>query len=741
MAIFPQTYTHIIEACGEAGNTGERLVAEALQRCLSDDYCIWHNIPIIHGRAQQKKQHLQPDFIIFHPEMGILVLEVKHWKHSSIVGLNPDHVFLKWEGQETVRAVKNPIQQARHYAQHIRAFLERDVQLLQPTGLFKGMMTVPYAWGAILSNIRIQQASMDLLRIFNPPLTLFRDHLEMKPDILENALRSMFFTIPGLETRISAAQQDRVRWLLFPELRIHRNSPPPAQPAHPITAPDPGQVITQKTPRLRTTRQNHLLLPAADLKEDIHIEHFCVPDTLHVMDAQQERIARSLRGGHRVIHGVAGSGKTMILLFRAQYLAEIMAEKYEKQKQESPNLTPPPPILVLCYNKPLAQYLEYHIARRLRESALDTHWVEVRTFDAWCLQMARRYQLPTPPFSTGGQWFEQVKTIVTQAIIQKHIPNGQYSAVLLDEAHDFSAQWLQCVAQMVAPAENPKQQPLLILYDDAQAINRRLPRNFSFASVGIQAQGRTDILKHNYRNTAEILHFALLCTQEALHLDSNKRENLNNIEFAENPHLPCVRPITGGRRGTWPQLLHFADENAEAQGIAQHIAHLHFQKGIALSDIAILCGTGTFEGIKMMRCIAHALQQCGIAVQAYGLDKNHFQGIKSDTSKHSSVATLNFSRSAVRLLNMRVAKGLEFPHVFIAQLHAGVPGQHTAAEGLRLFYVAMTRSTHTLTLSYSGAVQNVQENINQNELTLVQRVMRALELKPIGDFSSSQKST
>lgn len=54
MAIFPQTYTHIIEACGEAGNTGERLVAEALQRCLSDDYCIWHNIPIIHGRAQQK---------------------------------------------------------------------------------------------------------------------------------------------------------------------------------------------------------------------------------------------------------------------------------------------------------------------------------------------------------------------------------------------------------------------------------------------------------------------------------------------------------------------------------------------------------------------------------------------------------------------------------------------------------------------------------------------------------------
>jgi len=35
-----------------------------------------------------------------------------------------------------------------------------------------------------------------------------------------------------------------------------------------------------------------------------------VPDIVRVMDLQQEQLARSMGEGHRVIHGVAGSGKT-----------------------------------------------------------------------------------------------------------------------------------------------------------------------------------------------------------------------------------------------------------------------------------------------------------------------------------------------------------------------------------------------------------------------------------------------
>jgi hypothetical protein len=41
-----------------------------------------------------------------------------------------------------------------------------------------------------------------------------------------------------------------------------------------------------------------------------------LPDIVRVMDLHQEQLARSIGEGHRVIHGVAGSGKTMILGYR-----------------------------------------------------------------------------------------------------------------------------------------------------------------------------------------------------------------------------------------------------------------------------------------------------------------------------------------------------------------------------------------------------------------------------------------
>lgn len=47
------------------------------------------------------------------------------------------------------------------------------------------------------------------------------------------------------------------------------------------------------------------------------------------------------------------------------------------------------------------------------------------------------------------------------------------------------------------------------MYDDAQLLYRReRALNFSLASVGIQAQGRTSVLRVNYRNPECILSFA-----------------------------------------------------------------------------------------------------------------------------------------------------------------------------------------------------------------------------------------
>jgi hypothetical protein len=58
-------------------NAGERRVLHQLKRCLEDDYLVWHDMPI-GPRARQ------PDFVVLSPRWGVLLLEVKDWRRSTL---------------------------------------------------------------------------------------------------------------------------------------------------------------------------------------------------------------------------------------------------------------------------------------------------------------------------------------------------------------------------------------------------------------------------------------------------------------------------------------------------------------------------------------------------------------------------------------------------------------------------------------------------------------------------------
>jgi len=114
MALFPQGLTQIDKRCA---NAGERAVLHQLKRCLSDDYMVWHDVPI--GPKAR-----QPDFVVFSPRRGLLILEVKHWAWGSLRAYNRDSVELA-----TARGlvtVAHPLLQARGYALELNEVLERD---------------------------------------------------------------------------------------------------------------------------------------------------------------------------------------------------------------------------------------------------------------------------------------------------------------------------------------------------------------------------------------------------------------------------------------------------------------------------------------------------------------------------------------------------------------------------------------------------------------------------------------
>jgi hypothetical protein len=617
MAVFPQGLSAVDARC----NAGERRVLHQLKRCLEDDYLVWHDIPL-GPRARQ------PDFVVLSPRWGVLLLEVKDWKRGTLGSATRDAVELHTaRGRVTVA---HPLRQARDVVLELVDLMKADPALVHADGPFAGRLLFPYGWGVVMSGLKRAELGEDFDTLFPPERTLLRDDLDetLEPMIFQRRLWGLF-TVSYPHT-LTLPQRDRIRWHLFPEVRL----------------PTQGQF-------------------------GFETESAPLPSLLQVMDLQQEQIARTLGDGHRVIHGAAGSGKTMILVFRAQFLAATAR--------------PDRPILVMCFNRALAGRIE----AQLRERGVDER-VQVSTFHAWCNDMVRSYQLEVEADGVrrGTEaWFEALAHTVERAVERGRVPAGQYHALLLDEAHDFEEAWLRIAAQMVAP----ETRSLLVLYDDAQSIYRSRSgpkrRRLNFASVGIEARGRTHILRLNYRNTAEVLGAAMACAQHLLQDDPG----LAGDGPEGGGEVPLVRPASAGRRGPLPLLFVAERPRDEADWVADGVVAA-LQDGRSAGDLAVLMPTRA-----QLSVVAAVLHRRKVELQG-----QHEDGFRQ----------FDWRRPATRLMTLHAAKGLEFPWVAVAGLQALPLGRDSEDDALRLLYVAMTRSTHQLRLSAAGLtplVQRVQQ--------------------------------
>lgn len=627
MAQFPQGLRQIESRC----NAGERRVLDQLRQCLDDQHIVWHDLPV--GEAAR-----QPDFIVLGPGLGLLLLEVKDWKLATIRQATPDRVELATASGPVMTA--HPLRQVRDHAMALADLLQRDPALVHDDGPHRGRLALRYGWGAVMSNLRRAEVAAlpGFDAVFPPARTLLRDDLDdsVDPETFVQRLSGLFTV--DLAQRLTPAQRERIRWHLFPELRLGEPAPAPAA------------------------------MPPETLPE--------VPDLLQVMDLQQEQVARTLGDGHRVIHGVAGSGKTMILVHRARLLAR--------------EAEPARPVLVLCYNRALADRIEALIAP---DEPLRAR-LQVRTFHGWCAELARRHRIavPAPP---EGQDDADAPARLAQAVIAAadagRVPLGGHHAVLIDEAHDFEDDWLRLAAAMTDPAARR----LLVLYDDAQSIYQRLRRRFSFTSVGIQARGRTSVLRLNYRNTAEVLGLALRFARGLLPERGRDREAGRDDE---DDRVTGVAPSSSGRRGPRPVLIRARSAHEEAELLAARIADA-VVAGTPLGEIAVLCRTRA-----QMAPIAEALARRGLPLQSMGsAGFQHF----------------DWSQAGIRLVTLHSAKGLEFAHVHVAGLQRLPWRDETLEDAVRLVYVAMTRATQSLVLSCCGSspvVERLQAALQEQGL-------------------------
>lgn len=597
-----------LNSCLSKMYSGEKRFARRLEQLLEDDYLCWYE-----PRVGMDFRQRYADFIIVHPLRGLLLLEVKDWKLDSIHSIDKSSATLLTNNG--LKTTSNPLEQARQCAYKLVQQLQTDPQLIKHGGKHQGKLVFPYGYGVVLTNITREQFSRtDLNQVLPWNRTLCKDEMMENTDSedFQQCLWNMFdyqFSKP-----LSVPQLDRIRWHIFPEIRIAKQENLFAN----------QDVETNECSVSKPTE--------------------LIPDILKVLDIQQEQLARSMGSGHRVIHGVAGSGKTLILGYRCLYLAELLHQ----------------PILVLCYNIALAARL-----RTLMEEKGINDKVSVYHFHDWCGEQLRTYHVDRPK-ERGYKYFNALVETVINAVDKGAIPRAQYGAIMIDEGHDFEPEWLKLISGMVDPATDS----LLLLYDDAQSIYQtQKPLKFSLSSVGIKARGRTTVLKLNYRNTDEVFNFAYQFVRQYLQPKND-----------DDGCVPLVEPQSAGRHGFEPALRIFDNFDDEIKKIANWLKSWHRNKEASWADMAVLYRHKK-QGIKLHKTLLESDIPC------HWLD--------SPNSKKR----FNPSEDSVKLMTIHSSKGLEFPLVVIAGLGFIDTDESKAISEAKLLYVGMTRSTDRLLLT------------------------------------------
>jgi len=254
-----------IGSCTSRMSSSERRLAERLEQKLDDDYLLWYDVPV-------GAQRSHPNFMVMHPRRGLLILEMRDWSAKNIHRASEQNWQLFSDRMLSTRP--NPAGVAKQYAQEVFEALMRDPQLVEQDGKSQqGKLRFPWSWGVVFPNLTREEFTRGQLeRFIEPQRVLCSDEMleSVEPKALQSQLWDMFpLMMGGLMT---PALLERVRWRLFPALRLQRGTP--------FDDDDASATL---------------------------------PEPLRVLDLPQERLMRSLGDGHRVIHGVAGSGKTLLL--------------------------------------------------------------------------------------------------------------------------------------------------------------------------------------------------------------------------------------------------------------------------------------------------------------------------------------------------------------------------------------------------------------------------------------------
>ena len=614
-----------------------------------------------------------PDFIVV-TNYGVVVLEVKDW--VQILRADPFTVTIRRrDGEEA--SEKNPVITARDYAIVLQEALKEVPELLNE----RQQLEVPWGYAAVFPNIGSTVTTQLRAALGENRVIGERD---LGPNIILKRLRE---TLPeGFPASLTGDQLRHVRAVIYPIVLIE----PKDQPA--IILDEVQEKIV-----VEPLKEEVAPVVEASAETQLGLIEELVPAHAEE-EAPPEEAALVGRLSVRLVRGVAGSGKSLVLVQRAKYLAS----RFPEWK-----------ILVVTFNKNLAKKLEsdlnvfsnikavnfFQLGRQMISSYMDwnlneslTGWVknhqndfsiisllgnrfveeemkwirenglneeedyqktvrrgrgtDVRISREQRVDLFKVYKVYRAFQQENGTFdWQDVPWLMLQGLQSGQCEGGQYDAILIDEAQDFAPCWVQVLKELVKPDTGS----IFIADDPTQSIYRY----YSWKEKGVQVAGRTRWLRIPYRNTREIYNaaFAIIQNNENIREQLTAEGELLNPDV-ENPWM---------RSGEKPLALRIDDYSTMVQTIADRVNGL-LQEGVPPTQIAVLAARK--NQIKSLR---GAIMDNEVAVDTF------FQ-----------------------------FKGMEYRYVFLASVQDlfHEDDEEATARMLRLMYMGMTRSREYLYIYY-----------------------------------------
>ena len=445
----------------EAGNDGHRLSLATLIQAFNNS-----ESALLCEPSLAKKTNRPPDIVLIDPEIGVHVFEIKGMSLSQIEGLEAG-------GQLRIRYAngvrnRNPIAQVRNAMFDIKDATVRA---------FGNDVHLPFKYWVVFPLIsRSSWVSRFGEDGFRPPEFLFADDLD----------RSQLARRLGASDRLHATapislcplDQLQCVWTAFGDSSVLYASPE-----------------DRKQRRAGEGTLGEQFDEAAEAAKALS-------------EGQQRLSAMNWENGPRLVRGVAGSGKTVVLANNiARRVERMLIAASEGLFGASPER---PRLLAVCFNRTLAPFIEkkINIAFEQRNGRpVPQGMVEVCSFNSlmWKLFNAGlwRYQsikdagdiVRAMQYLGELEQFRQRDPLRMQALA--------YDAIYVDEGQDFLEEEFRLLKELCR-VKDGSEPNLYVFYDDAQNLYGRGRPNWQSFGLNMRG-GRSYVMTQCFRNTRPIV--------------------------------------------------------------------------------------------------------------------------------------------------------------------------------------------------------------------------------------------